>query len=167
MSDATDHEPPRRDVRSSDSAGAIYGTIAAMAVIAGGAHKASTGQLLAVTFATLGLFWLAHVYADALAYHLRGTRRLNWPAVSAAMAEQWPLITGPLPCLIFLALGAFGVLGPTAAVRLALWCGVVQLLGWGITFARRQHWGWGAALTAGVFNAVFGLVIVLLEVLIH
>jgi hypothetical protein len=167
MSDPTDQESRGRDVRSSDSAGAIYGTIAAMAVIAGGAHTVSTRKLLTVTFGTLCVFWLAHVYAHALAHHLRGARQLDWPAVRAAMAEQWPLITGPLPGLIFLALGALGVLGSDAALSLALWCGVAQLLGWGITIARRQRWGWGVALSAGVLNAVFGLAIVLLEVLIH
>jgi hypothetical protein len=57
--------------------------------------------------------------------------------------------------------------GQGAAVRLALWCGVVQLFGWGIALARRQRWSWVVALTTGGLNALCGLVIVVLEVLIH
>jgi hypothetical protein len=163
----TTGQESRRPVRDSDSAGAIYGTIAAMAVIAGSAHGPTEGRLLAVTVATLCVFWLAHVYADALAHHLRGTGWLDWPAVRAAMADQWPLITGPLPCLLILMLEAVGVLGLRLAVTLALWAGVAQLMGWGIAYARRQRWGWTAAITTGVLNGILGLAIVVLEVLIH
>ncbi|MER7251206.1 hypothetical protein [Kribbella sp. NPDC000426] len=160
-------EAVRNDVRPSATAGAIYGTIASMAVVAGGAHNTSIGRLLAVTVLTLAIFWLAHVYAEALAHHLTAAKRLDWPAVRRAMAEEWPLVTGPLPALAFLALGALDVLPDDRAIRLTLWCGVAQLLGWGITFARRQRWGWSMALLTGALNATFGIVIVILEVLIH
>ncbi|WP_433158346.1 hypothetical protein [Kribbella sp. CA-247076] len=153
--------------RSSDSAGAIYGTIVAMAMIAAGAHGTGLGRLLLVTLATLCVFWIAHVYAAALEHHLRAAQRLDWAAIRRAMAEEWPLVTGPLPCLAVLALGALGLLGETVTIRLALWIGILQLLGWGITFARRQRWSWPTALTAGLVNTACGIAIVVLEVLIH
>jgi hypothetical protein len=46
-----------RMFRSQDSAEAIYGTIAAMAVIAGSAHEPAHGRMLALTVATLAVFW--------------------------------------------------------------------------------------------------------------
>ena len=151
----------------SDSAGAIYGTIAAMAVIASGAQDADIGRLLVVTVGTLCVFWLAHVYADALSHHLRGAHHLDVAAIRGAMVREWPLISGPVPMLVVLALGAFDVIAPATSIRLALWVGVLQLLGWGFAYARRRDWGWSVAFTAGALNAAFGLLIVGLEVIIH
>src|SRR5215510_4058416 len=116
---------------TSDSAGAIYGTIVAMATIAAGAHTAPLDRLVLITAANLFIFWIAHVYAATLSHHLRATKWLDLAAVKRAMAEEWPLVTGPLPCLIVLTLGTFDVLTDEHAVRIALWIGVVQLFGWG------------------------------------
>jgi hypothetical protein len=52
-------------------------------------------------------------------------------------------------------------------VRLALWNGVVQLVGWGIDVGRRRWQAWPAALLTGLVNGVFGVVIILLKVLLH
>ena len=150
-----------------DTAGAIYGTIAAMAVIAGTASSDSHAKPLALTAATLSVFWLAHVYAQALSHHLKGARRLEWAVVREAMIEERPLLEGPLPLLVVLALGAFEVIDNHLAMRLSLWLGVAQLLTWGILYARRQRWNWPTAITAGVVNSLFGLLIVALEVVIH
>jgi hypothetical protein len=44
---------------------------------------------------------------------------------------------------------------------------VVELVTWGILYARGQRWGWLPALVAGAINGLFGLLIVVLEVLVH
>jgi hypothetical protein len=150
-----------------DTAGAIYGTIAAMAVIAGAARDPAHGKALGLTVATLLVFWLAHVYAQTLSHHLRGERGPGWSAVLAAMDEERPLLEGPLPLLILLLLGELGVLEEHTAVRLALWLGVAELVLWGILYSRRQRWSWLVALTAGAVNGLFGLLIVVLEVIVH
>jgi hypothetical protein len=117
--------------------------------------------------ATLFVFWLAHVYAQALSHHLRGAKRLDWSVVTRAMVEERPLLEGPLPILAVVALGTFGVLELRQSIRLALWLGVVELVSWGILYARRQRWSWPTALTAGAINGCFGLAIVILEVAVH
>jgi hypothetical protein len=157
----------RRPLLVSDAAGAIYGTITAMAVIAATAGHQPPGRLLAVTVATLAVFWLAHVYAQALSHHLRTDRRLSWAIVTAAMVEERPMLEGPTPSLLLLALGALGVLHEPTAVRLALWVGVAQLVIWGIAYARRQGWRWPTAMAAGLVNGAFGAAIVALEVVLH
>src|SRR4051812_4828366 len=167
MVDAAGEESGRRSVSASDSAGAIYGTIVAMAVIASAAHDPVRGRAWALTISTLIVFWLAHVYAEALAHHLQGDKRLDVPAVRAAMAEELPMLIGPLPCLLLLGLDVIGLVEPAPAVTLALWVGVAQLVGWGVRYARRQRWSWPVAITTGVLNGAFGVVIVILEVLIH
>src|ERR687892_418321 len=85
MSEATARRPSRWRVFAPDSAGAIYGTIAAMAVIAGAARDPSHGKALGLTVAALLVFWLAHVYAQTLSHHLRGERAPGWGAVVEAM----------------------------------------------------------------------------------
>ena len=167
MPEATAPTSRWRALRVPDAAGAIYGTIAAMAVIAGSARTQSHGGVLALTVATLVVFWLAHVYAQALAHHLRGARRLEWKAVAAAMVEERPLLEGPALLLLLLALGEIGLLDERLAVDLALWAGVALLVGWGIAYARSQRWAWPMAVTAGVVNGTFGLAIVVLEVAVH
>ena len=166
MSEAT-ARPTRWRVFAPDTAGAIYGTIVAMAVIAGTAADPGHGKALWLTVATLFVFWLAHVYAQTLSHHLRGARRLEWPAVKAAMVEEWPLLEGPVPLLVVLALGELHVLEGRQAVRLALWFGVAELVTWGVLYARRQRWNWLPALVAGAVNGLLGVLIVLLEVFIH
>ena len=166
MSEAT-ARPSRWRVFAPDTAGAIYGTIAAMAVIAGSAADPEHAKPLRLTVATLAVFWLAHVYAQALSHHLRGAKEPDWSVIRRAMAEERPLLEGPLPLLVLLALGTVGVLEVHHSIRLALWLGVVELLSWGFFYARRQGWGWPTAVVTGLVNGSFGLIIVLLEVFVH
>jgi hypothetical protein len=166
MSEAT-ARPSRWRVFAPDTAGAIYGTIIAMAVVASTAADPGHGRALSLTVATLFVFWLAHVYAQTLSHHLRGARRLEWPAVKAAMVEERPLLEGPIPILLVLALGELHLLEGRQAVRLALWLGVAELVTWGILYARRQRWAWLPAATAGAVNGLLGLAIVVLEVIVH
>jgi hypothetical protein len=80
-------------------------------------------------------------------------------------SARW--LEAPALSLLLLVLGAVGVLGEHLAVNLALWAGVAQLAGWGVTYARRQGWEWPASLVAGVVNGLFGVVIIALEVFLH
>jgi hypothetical protein len=57
--------------------------------------------------------------------------------------------------------------GERLAIRLALWLGVAELVAWGLLSARRQRWSWLPALVAGAVNGLFGLLIVVLEVVVH
>lgn len=150
-----------------DAAGAIYGTVAAMAVIAGAARYQSDAQVFALTLVTLLVLWLAHVYAETLASHLKKGGRPDRSALVAAMTKERTMLEGPAPMLIVLGLGGINVLDQDLAVTLALWTGLVQLIAWGVTYARRLGWGWPAAIGVGLVNGTFGLIIVLLEVIVH
>jgi hypothetical protein len=44
---------------------------------------------------------------------------------------------------------------------------VVELVTGAILYARRQRWNWLTSLTAGPVNGAFGLIIVVLEVVVH
>jgi hypothetical protein len=148
--------------------GAIYGVITATAVMAAiSGHGGTSWEVLLGTAVTLIVFWLAHVYAEVLAHHLRGHHRPSFAVVYREMMSELPLVTAPAPSLIVLGLGAIGVLGDPVANTLALWVGVLQLVGWGFAYARQQGWPWLAALGIGAVNGAFGAAIIVLKALIH
>jgi hypothetical protein len=146
--------------------GAVYGTIVATAVIAAAAGHASLGQILAATVATLVVFWLAHVYADFLDHGLREAR-FHPEVLPGIMARELSMLAAPALSIVFLLLGAVGLFDERLAIRLALWNGVVQLVGWGTDVGRRRGQAWPAALLTGLVNGAFGVVIIVLEVLLH
>jgi hypothetical protein len=140
--------------------GAIYGTIVATALIAATAAGGKSPELiLAATVATLLVFWLAHVYADVLDHGLRHGRA-DLKVLGSIMVQELSMLAAPAPSILFLLLGAVGLFGERLAVLLALWNGVVQLVGWGIDVGRRRGQAWPAALLTGLINGAFGLVIV-------
>jgi hypothetical protein len=165
---ATASPPWRRlAIVAANPRGAIYGTIVASAVIAAAAAAGkSPDRILAITVATLLVFWLAHVYAHLLDHQVRHDRT-RWQVLASIMIQELSMVAAPALSILFLLLGTLGVLNEPQAVRLALWTGVVQLFGWGIEAGRRRGRAWPAALLAGLINGVFGVVIIILEVLLH
>jgi hypothetical protein len=146
---------------------AIYGTIVATALIgAVSAHENNPGRIALAVLVTLLVFWLAHVYSGMLEHGLRQQHAAP-AALRATMADEFAMVEAPVLSIVILLLGWLGWLGDRLAINLALANGVVQLFLWGVAVARR----WGrprlAALVAGLVNAGFGMVIVLLEALLH
>ena len=158
--------PRRLGILAANPRGAIYGTIVATAVIAATAGHEPPAFILAATVTTLLVFWLAHVYADVLDHEL-GQARFDLKVVPAIMGRELSMLAAPALSILFLLLGALGLLDEGLAVRLALWNGVAQLVGWGIEVGRRRGQAWPAALLGGVINGAFGVVIVVLEALLH
>jgi hypothetical protein len=147
--------------------GAIYGTIVASAIIAATAAGGKSPDLiLTATVATLLVFWLAHVYAHFLDHQVRHDRT-RWKVLTSIMGQELSMVAAPALSILFLLLGAVGLLNEPLAVQFALWTGVVQLFGWGIEVGRRRGQPWPSALLAGLINGAFGLVIIGLEVLLH
>jgi hypothetical protein len=146
--------------------GAVYGTIVATAVIAATAGHQTPGLVLAATVATLLVFWLAHVYSDFLDHGLRQAG-FDLRILPGIMARELSMLAAPALSVVFLLLGALGLFDEELAVRLALWNGVVQLVGWGIDVGRRRRQAWPAALLIGLLNGAFGVAIIVLEVLLH
>jgi hypothetical protein len=147
--------------------GAIYGTIVASAMIAATAAGGKSPDLiLTATVATLLVFWLAHVYAHFLDHQVRHDRT-RWKVLASIMGQELSMLAAPALSILFLLLGALGLLNEPLAVQLALWTGVVQLFGWGIEVGRRRGQAWPSALLGGLINGAFGVVIIALEVLLH
>jgi hypothetical protein len=106
------------------------------------------------------------VYADFLDHGLRQAR-FHPTVLPGIMARELSMLAAPALSILFLLLGALGLLDEGLAIRLALWNGVVQLVGWGVEVGRRRGQAWPGALFTGLVNGAFGVVIIVLEVLLH
>ena len=147
-------------------AGAVYGQILATAVLAGlsESEDLSSGELFAGVAVTTLVFWLAHVYAQALAERLGMDRGLRFSEVREVALAEWPMVEAAVPTLLARALGGVGLLSRDAAVRLGIGLGVAGLMAWGFVIARRSGMSPLATVGAVALNAAFGLAIVLLKV---
>jgi hypothetical protein len=147
--------------------GAIYGTIVATALIAAtGGHDADTARIAVTVLLTLLVFWLAHVYTEVLEHGLR-RKWLDLSVVRTVMADEISMVEAPALSVVILLLGAVGWIDPHLAINLALVNGIVQLLFWGVAVSRRLGHSWPRALVTGLIDASFGVLVVLLEALLH
>ncbi|KJC65328.1 hypothetical protein TZ00_06525 [Agreia bicolorata] len=147
----------------------IYGTIMSSAVIAVAESDDDDFDVFVVTIVTMLVFWAAHVFATAVANHgVRGGRIIGiGQAFRDGVHHSKGLLYASVVPLVFLILGATGVLDETVGYFVALLVGMVVLgiLGW-MAFADRGS-PWPVRLLGSIGTALFGLVIVVLKAVLH
>ena len=143
-------------------AGAIFGTIVATAVVAGMDESGSVSppRALGVLLGTGAIFWAAHVYANLLADRIERPGRSKREDLRRLMSREWPLLQSSFPLAVPLVLSWVGLLSAETALDLATLVGVIALVGWGISFARREGYGVAGIVVAASVNAAFGLLII-------
>ena len=153
---------------ASTIAGTVYGTIVVMATVAAGYQGEDTNawRLAAVVAGTVLVLWVAHLYAHALAESIDRGRRLDRAELGALARREWSIPAAAGPPIAVLLLAAFGVLGETAAVWLALGIGVVTLGIQGARYAALERLGRAGTLTAIAVNLALGLAIVGMKALL-
>jgi hypothetical protein len=149
--------------------GAIYGQILVTSLVGALSEDSDIDAeyILVSVGATMLVFWLAHVYAAAMARGLETAQHVGWGEIRRLAAGEWPLVQATFPTAIVLALGAIGVLSTETAVGLAITVGVVALFAWGLAIGRASGSSWAAALLGAAISAGFGLVVVGLKALVH
>lgn len=149
-------------------AGAIYGTILSMAVIAALSHDptlSATG-VAGWTVATALVFFIAHVYSHIVgAGFARPAKALA--LVRSESRKEWPMVQGALAPAAMMMLAPLGLVSEENASFVAVWTGVLLLIGAGIVIGRRERLGFGRSLIIGAINGAIGLLIVGLKVLVH
>ena len=144
-------------------AGGIYGTILVTSIIAAADSSTAIWQSLGIVEVTVVVFWLAHVYAHALAWSLDSNEQFSRRGLRPIARNEWPLLQAAIfPSLALLA-GGLGLIGTQAAYRIAIGYGVLMLVLWGLIFARRERLSGWATSAVVLANAFFGLAIVLLK----
>jgi hypothetical protein len=160
--------PPRAEGRA-NVAGAIYGQILVTSFVAALSEvvDVDAGEIFASLLVTMLVFWLAHVYADAVEQRLEREDPLTWREVWSIARYEWPGLQAAVPALVAVGLGWAGALSTLTAVRLAIALGIVALLAWGFVIARASRLSVLATLGSVALNGAFGLGIVTLKLYVE
>ena len=148
--------------------GFIYGTILVLAVLVAGAkaYPESAGRIAALVALTAGVFWLAHVYAHALAHSVAEGQFLTLVDLRRIARREASIIEAAVPPVAALLLGAFGVLSTSLSVWVAIALGLVVLAAQGIKVARIESLTWLAAIGIVAANLGLGILIIALKLLL-
>jgi hypothetical protein len=152
----------RRREEGARLGGYIYGEILVLATIVGGAQafKHGAGHIAVLVLVTTTVFWLAHVYAHALAESIQRGQHLSWSELKTVAGRESSIIEAAAIPVLLLGLGSLGLYSVHLAVWLAFAAGLVVLVAEGLAFARMEKLG-GLATTAIVTaNLVMGLALV-------
>lgn len=113
--------------------------------------------LLAVTAV---VFWLAHVYAHALAHVVAQDRHLSFGELRTIARHESSIIEATIPPLAALLLAVLGLTSTKTAVWIAYGLGLTVLMASGFIFARVERLGWLATLVVVALNVGLGIVLV-------
>jgi len=111
-----------RRARRTRTVGAVYGQILTISVVAALSEDARAGpsEIFFSVILSMLVFWLAHVYAEAVALRLDRSDPLHWREVRGIMRQEWPMMQAAWPALVALGLGWVGVLASRFATNLAI-----------------------------------------------
>jgi hypothetical protein len=161
--------PALRPHPPANPAGAIYGTILLLAVIAplAGEKEIGIGHVFAATVGTAVVFFLAHLYAELLDRRMQPEHVAFGAELRSAVRNEAPILeAATLPSLALL-LAIVGLVGRNAAINVALAVGLVELFAWGLAHGRALGVARPLVLLTALVDLGFGAVIVVLKVLLH
>jgi len=144
-------------------AGGIYGTILVTSIIAASDSSHTIWRSFGILEVTVVVFWLAHVYAHALAWSLDSNEQFSRRGLRRVARNEWPLLQAAVVPSIALIAGGIGLIATQTAYWIAVGFGVAMLIWWGLLFARKEELSGRATFAVVLVNASFGLVIVLLK----
>jgi hypothetical protein len=148
--------------------GFVYGTIVVLAVIVAGAkaYPKDPGHVAAVVIVTTVVFWLAHVYSEALAHSITSNEHLSFAELRRIAHHEAAILEAAVLPVAALLLGSFGVLSASASGWVALGLGLAVLAIQGIVFARTEKLGPLGTVVVVALNLGLGLVLVALKVVV-
>ena len=149
-------------------AGAVYGTILSMAVIAASSKDPELGPVAIAGWAgaTAFVFFLAHVYSAIVAVGIARPMKALGLLRKEARSE-WPMVQGAVVPAAVMLLAPIGLLPEDDASFYAIWTGVAVLFAAGLVIGHKEKLGWGRSIIIASINAAIGLLIVALKVLVH
>jgi hypothetical protein len=148
-------------------AGAVYGLVSIIAVIAAASHfDDSAGRVLAFAVVSSAVIWTVHVYASILAGS--GSEVAPWRSVLiAGVRHEIGIVEGVVVPLLILLLGAIGWVDDARAIAWSMWSGVVLLVLVPLFWLRRSGRSWARSLVASGACGLLGLGLTWMKVLLH
>jgi hypothetical protein len=148
--------------------GFLYGTIVALSVIVAGARSFpdAPGHIAVLVVVTCAVFWLAHVYAHAIARSVTAEQRLSLAELRDVARHEAAIVEAVLPPVAALLLGVLGILSARAAIWAAFGLGLFVLAAQGLVFARVEQLGRLGTLLIVAANLTLGLLLVALKLLL-
>jgi len=160
--------PSWRGGTNGNFAAAVYGSILAAGVVASlDVGDVTEGDMTIALAGTMLVFWLAHVWSEAIGDRMQDPRPYSWRRLRAVASWHWPMVQAALGPLAALLLADLDVWSLGTAVTVALLISIAQLVGWGIAVGRRTFDSWPAALLSGAVDGLLGLAIVVLKTFVH
>jgi hypothetical protein len=159
---------PERRGASIRYGAAVYGSFLVASVV-GVAFEAGQ-DARAMTMTTFGsalVFWLAHWWSEVIGEQISAGDAFRHRHALLIACREWPLVEAAVVPTLLLALAWAGLWSRETGAELALAAALLQITGWALVAGRRAGWTW---LRAGVFAAVdgaLGIVLLLLEKLVH
>jgi hypothetical protein len=147
---------------------AVYGSFLVASVVGLAFEAGLDARAMTMTaFGSMLTFWLAHWWSEVVGTQISAGRTFRRRDALVIARHEWPLVeAGVIPALL-LAFAWVGVLSRETGATLAMAAAIAQIVGWGFVAGRRAGGTW---LRAALFAAVeggLGVVLLLLERLIH
>jgi hypothetical protein len=148
-----------------DPAEGALGTVVTAGLMAAYADPpVEMGEVVAAVLVTVGVYWLAHVYAEMVGRTPEG----GGPAFSRArlrrsLRANWSLVRASFPLLVVAAATWAAGVEATTALGIAVWCAVVVLVTEGVVTARRHGVRGRGLLKAAAAAGFLGLLLVALK----
>ena len=147
---------------------AVYGSFLVASVVGVAFEAGQDARVMTTTaFGSALVFWLAHWWSEVIGEQISAGDAFRYRDVLVVARREWPLVEAAVVPTLLLALAWAGVWSRETGAKLALAAAVLQITGWALVAGRRAGWTW---LSAGVFAAVdgaLGIVLLLLEKLVH
>jgi hypothetical protein len=155
----------RRGVKGERLGGYIYGEIVVLATLVAGAQAYKHGALHigVLVLVTTVVFWLAHVYADALADSIAKGEHLSWAELREIAGRESSIIEAAFTPVLLVMLSKTGLYSVKTGVWLAFVAGLLVLVTEGFAFARAERLGHLATLVIVGANLLMGLLLVFLK----
>ena len=153
------------DGEVADNTAAIYGSLLVTTLVAVQWKADAVPELIGLSLVIgVGVFWLAHVWAEVVNRRVAGSIGVS-EARTIALGEATMLLSVVVPGIL-LGLHRFAGVPTDLAIGLALAASLVQLFLWGLAVGRAAHDSWSVAVGIGLVDFAFGVIIVVLKVVV-
>jgi hypothetical protein len=144
---------------------AVYGSLLVTTLVAVQWNANAVPEFIALSLViSVGVFWLAHAWAEVVNRRIRGPIALS-DAWSIALGEATMVLAVAVPGIL-LGLHRFAGVTTDLAIGLALAASLVQLFLWGLAVGRAAHGSWPVAIGLGLVDFGFGVAIVVLKAVV-